>query len=851
MINRKKVFQAVHSLWYNNSMLYKFFNKKGNITVVLIGLISVMLLMTLALSKRMTGHTQLLTLGDYTQISRYFLESYVSHVLQQVKEQVNDPTSELSKTICESIDESFTGKDITDVFVYKKSSELEDLTTIYGPNNKITRKAPILKLTGLTEKLGYPKWLKMTNPDKEGVEKKGYLEVTCECSFNKRNYTLVVQFPFTVVFRMTPVIKDFMLFVDNIYEEQKWNPLTVNYNTDDITDKLNLLSVKDGLLETTIDEIFRKNAWSLRADSKFRPMILTADTNLDEKTSGMVYFGPTDTSFTKSIFLNLTGISPESNSAATINRNFDNGEIHLVSPQSIGLPDTIDISKPVTFPLGSIGARAYGTEITLKKAGVAQFGLFGFCNELLDFFKNSNFPITDFLNKDLNILMDSGKETYWGEIVKKGWESNFQDYLRFTSGIKLFGLHYRTADTDAPVIPRRQIFGNVFGRFVVFTFWKYENGIALPYDLNKSVEQAGVEESKIKFYYDPNDDRIVNFLPPEYEEGVTGESEQKDIYKIYMSKIMSGMVPKNNFKKDGRGANQDLFFPLNFDYNGGMVHSIFGENEFKPNDGFEIDLQQDSSFTFDQFGEKWFGISNTTNNNNMEESSPIEKRIGRAYNSAAEFKEAVGYNDGKFKINGVVYVGEDLDLSEKDLDLKPEDCSGGIVLVDGNIKLGNIFRGEKVNPTKFQYYMGSFSGSQKYESWNKTDNPLYIGPDKIITFVCLKKGNESRTIDVTGNVLLGVQLVNLTGLNSDPQITWRDVYKNQEILFYGSIACNKLSVFNRLVEFGTIKKPTQDTELNAPFFIYPPVMATKDIPLAVQVMDDMRSYRLTSGAISE
>ena len=121
MINRKKVFQAVHSLWYNNNMLYKFFNKKGNITVVLIGLISVMLLMTLALSKRMTGHTQLLTLGDYTQISRYFLESYVSHVLQQVKEQVNDPQSPLSKKICERLDDASEGVDLNDSFTYEKS----------------------------------------------------------------------------------------------------------------------------------------------------------------------------------------------------------------------------------------------------------------------------------------------------------------------------------------------------------------------------------------------------------------------------------------------------------------------------------------------------------------------------------------------------------------------------------------------------------------------------------------------------------------------------------------------------------------------------------------------------------
>lgn len=832
-------------------MLYKFFNKKGNITVVLIGLISVMLLMTLALSKRMTGHTQLLTLGDYTQISRYFLESYISHVMQQVRKQVNDPKSKLSAKICESIDEAGGEVPLTEGvdYEYKDSPALIELTSIYGQNNIIKKKDPVLRLTDGTKRLGYPDWLKMTEPDKEGIEKKGYLEIECSCTFNKRDYTLVVQYPFTVVYRMTPVLKDFMLFVDNIYEEQKWNP-TQNYNTNNgVSDKLNLLTVKDGLVENTVDELFTKNSFSVNQNSKFRPMILTADTNLDEKTSGMVYFGPSDNTFGKSIYLNLAGISPESNSSATANRKFDNGEIHLVSPQSIGLPDTIDISKPVGFPLGPVGVQAYGAEIPLKKAGVAKFGLFGFCNEILDFFKNSNYPITDFLNKDDDILMKSGKETLWGEIVKKGWESNLKDYLRFTSGIKLFGLHYKTADTDAPVIPHRQIFGNVFGRFVIFTFWYYEHGVAIMYDPEKTVKDAGVEESKIKFYYEPGNERIVNFLPPEYEEGVTGDTEQKEIYRTYMSKIMSGMVTKDNFKKDGRGNNQDLFFPVNFDYNGGMVNTMFSEKEFSANDGFEIDLQKDSSFTFDKFGDKWFGVGGT---DGQEDLSPIEKRIGRAYNSAEDFKEAVGYPK-KFKINGVVYVKGDLDLSEKDMNLKAEDCSGGIVLVDGSIKLGNIFRGEIIDSTnKFQYYTGSFSGYQTYESWNKTDDKRYIGPDKIITFVCLKdkNKNEARTIDIKGNVLLGVQLVNFTNPNADTQITWKNVDKNREILFYGSIACNKLNVFDRLLEFGSIKKPTTDIELNAPFFIYPPVMATKDPQLAVQIMDDMRSYKLTSSVES-
>ena len=104
-------------------MLYKFSNKKGNITVILIGLIFVMMIMTMFLSRRLTSHTQLLTLGDYTQISRYYLESHANHVMRQVRAQVNDPNSDLSKEICKESPED----DLTDFFVYNESDQLKKL----------------------------------------------------------------------------------------------------------------------------------------------------------------------------------------------------------------------------------------------------------------------------------------------------------------------------------------------------------------------------------------------------------------------------------------------------------------------------------------------------------------------------------------------------------------------------------------------------------------------------------------------------------------------------------------------------------------------------------------------------
>ena len=140
-------------------------------------------------------------------------------------------------------------------------------------------------------------------------------------------------------------------------------------------------------------------------------------------------------------------------------------------------------------------------------------------------------------------------------------------------------------------------------------------------------------------------------------------------------------------------------------------------------------------------------------------------------------------------------------------------------------------------------YMGEYTDN------NNKDK--FIGADKILTFVCLKRNGEGpRTITIKGNVLLGVQLINFTAkdknssyYNIDDQIIFENT-ENKEILFYGSIACNNLNLPERLKEFGRITKRSDANYLNAPFFYYPSVMATSTPPLAVQINENMHSYNL-------
>ena len=849
-------------------MLYKFSNKKGNITLILVGLIFVMMIMTMFLSRRLTSHTQLLTLGDYTQISRYYLESYANHVMQQVRAQVNDPTSKLNEAMCQDI-ETLPSRDLTDCFVYKESDALKELETVYGNNNKIKRLVGpgnfSIKLTNNTEAIGYPEWLtieKEKTLDNLKKEKEGVLEVTCACSFNKRKYTLVVQFPFTVVYRMTPVLKDFMLFADNIYSEQRWEK-QVKLSDDKSLDRLNIVAMENGkaVLEDYAESLKEDRDINFyyidRGKFRIRPWFLLQPpegAEVDEKNSGMVYLGPTDRTFDKSIFYNLGGIAPKSDSDSSDINLVDHSDVNIVTPESVGLPPNFDITcKTTHFPISGNGAgiSAYGSSTATLNAGYVIRGVFGFCKEFNSFFDNSSiYNLNEFFNDDTDVLMKPDSETFWGEIIKKSLD--YRKYYGFSFGLKLFGVHYKTIGDD-PVPPvKRQIFGNVFGRFMLLTFWEPGSARGEPLRYNPDCTNAFEEPAKYPFY---PDQEPVYFKPEGYEEGMS-EQEKRELYNENMSKTMSGMVAKDHYKKNGGGRNQALFMPINYDYAGGWEHKIYDDSDFEANDGFKFKGRDKG---FDKFGELWFARKDDNPSDPTDDRSCIEKRIGRTFEDGDRFKEAVGYPE-RFKINGVVYVKGDLDLS-KDMNLKPDDCSGGIVLVDGDIKIGNILRGQDPifdRNNKFELYTGSGNGVEIYKGWVDSASEYYIGADKILTFVCLPNGGKKRKIEIVGNTLLGVQLINLTQDDSKKRSSWdREEIEDQicwnlpvdskkkDIIFYGSIACNQLNLPRRLLEFGEITNSC-DAVLNAPVFLYPSVMASETPPLAVQIMEDMRCYRLTA-----
>jgi hypothetical protein len=128
-----------------------------------------------------------------------------------------------------------------------------------------------------------------------------------------------------------------------------------------------------------------------------------------------------------------------------------------------------------------------------------------------------------------------------------------------------------------------------------------------------------------------------------------------------------------------------------------------------------------------------------------------------------------------------------------------------------------------------------------YQKWRSE-----ITQDSFLTFVSL----SGDPITIKGETLLGVHLVNLYDKHGQPynQIMWSSSV-NKEILFCGGIACNYLNLPERLREFGRIESACP--VVKAPFFLYHSAMASDKPSYAVQIMENMRGYRLTAGRASD
>lgn len=795
--------------------------RKGSILYFVIVLVTAMIFMSFGLTQRMSSHTQIITLNDYTQTARYFLESYVGDVIQHIRKEANNPNSQLYEDLRSDnppnplrLGYKFEGE----IKKLENGDFLSSEGISLAPDAKIAHDGdPQARIVGNQEEL-------QSNAFTYGEKKeyKGLIEITCKCKFREKNYTLTVTTPYTVVYRMLPVLKDFQLFVDNFSKEQGNDKIGRN-------DKINTMFSYNGYYSKCSDcGEFDSTFRDMKIDSSYnstpkRPLVLlslnkdTADTS-DELDYGQVFLGSSD----ESIFLNLSG-GKVYNADNAINNYMPATEVDLMClPSFLGFQKGIDFEGEDKFVRKGFIDKPGGGQIDaplimipMKYNIKVKYSLQGFSHEIVysltEIGDTTRYKFDDFL-KDLN-----GSD-FTGFVKTVGQEYGFYS---LSSGLKLFGyVPLLIANNDgAAARPGKKIYGNIYGRYFVLSI--AQHGLYPGRPLKYSSTDYDINSMQ-GFETYTSSDSGNRTIPIEFPSG-----SQLNYNKV-MSRMMSGSKEV--------AADNNLSMPMNYDSDTGASAIIEAKpNKFSSKDGTKNIL------SLDNYGENYLDLSKTKS---------INDRIGRKFDSQEEFEEEVGLTDSSkksFQINGVVYVKGDLDLSNKLEGITNENIGGGIIIADGKITLGNINRGEDLYSEKITFspdYVNS-KAFKLHENWIKggTKAEYKLTQDKVLTFVSLSQ--DENAITIKGNALIGVQLVALNKKQDTPytQIKWEpDISK--EIIFLGGIACNYLNLDETVKAFGKIKEDAQCKLFHAPFFMYHPDMATSTPSLAVQIPQNLASYKL-------
>ncbi|HQG30239.1 MAG TPA: hypothetical protein PLY73_16925, partial [Candidatus Ozemobacteraceae bacterium] len=338
----------------------------------------------------------------------------------------------------------------------------------------------------------------------------------------------------------------------------------------------------------------------------------------------------------------------------------------------------------------------------------------------------------------------------------------------------------------------REVFGRVFGRFLMITFFEYPSaqggGQSLPYNANWNYQPPPFATF--------NNVSQVQFTP----------AEPGQQYGDIMSGVVSGGL-------DAGGPALDTYLCVNPESK--KTRRPFGYNEFAPADGLRLKGR------FDAFGPAWFAIDPKKRPGDPSLST-VQSRIMRTFANQAAFTKAVGDGVTKFHVDGVVYVKGSLTLK----DITTTDIRGGVVLVEQDITLGNVTRGIRFDQDNNAMMTALIEKIGKLKQ------------EELLTFVSL----SGRPIRLAGDKQVGVHLISMNekvGVPCD-QVTWEAVKRP---VFCGGIAVNTPNLSQRVREFG---RAGED-----PIFFYVPAMADPTPAVAVGVKSYMEGYRLSADEVKE
>lgn len=326
-----------------------------------------------------------------------------------------------------------------------------------------------------------------------------------------------------------------------------------------------------------------------------------------------------------------------------------------------------------------------GAGIPLEYRGhSARFGILGFSEEIGGFGSSllGDFKLSNFLTQDPSFT----------ELSQTG------DSLQQASALRLRG---NRLQRQFPGFAR-DIYGNVFARFFLLSFFEAPS-VGSPIYCSSNPDQ------ELSFEQYGNAQRIT-FKP------VRGR------YCNFMSRIVSG-------GKDVPGLGDAASVPLHRDQDD--KHVLLRSSHVPATDGLK------PANALAALGGSWFANGPFDGPGGRPRHVPgnVLGRVDRYFRTQADFKKAVGLSGPgapRCWIDGVVYVHEPLVLTEG---IDTADIRGGVVLVRGPIKLGNVARGQ----TQAAGFLAAAAGLAQHQ---------------VLTFVSLT-GDE---IALTGNRYLGVQV---------------------------------------------------------------------------------------------
>ncbi|MEW6709243.1 MAG: hypothetical protein AB1403_05405 [Candidatus Riflebacteria bacterium] len=485
--------------------------RRGSVYLLAVGMMSLLVLLLFGMSRHTIGRSRLVSLSDQKQTALFALEACYGDMVSQMRVRLKDGDQGLIDSFKSA---SNGGRPAFDYIPGPTLAALLAEQQIRFDRNEIVFEN--------VKPLEYPPIIKF--PADHQSEKKGQMVVTCVVEFLKRQYELEVKIPFKTVFTLTPMLRQFVLFADQIHLEQR--------EAIGDGDRINVISVKKGGSSVT----------SAGSDARM-PMCLGLSVkphdkvNTENEKEGYVFLGASD----KDIVLNLAGeVQPGEG---------DLSDLWQVTPECFKPIETGD-QKIVAMTVNSInGAMQNKTlSIPLKTRNTrANLRLVGFCEELED----ERGPWF----RDLKYTLE--RDSVFSSLLLN------RQTFKLSSSLKLLGPSFEAGAIAARIpYPRnvRNIFGRVYNRFFVLGTFDFPSAHLY---------------TRLLFSDDPS------YQPPEgkssFGERYAFETLSGN-YQNYMSRIMSGRPQGKDF--DYRNI------PANLDEN--MTPALLDHEDFLGVDGIKL-----------------------------------------------------------------------------------------------------------------------------------------------------------------------------------------------------------------------------------------------------------------------